>query len=162
SLKYSILKSMISLSEASGCCIQPHYNPKVQKIGEHPVNPNGTFVDVWKGRIGDGSEIMALKVVKQTYVSEVSEELKTHMRNVIGWRMLDHPNVVPFIGSFYFGANPREMCLVSPWMESNLADYLAKNHCQSLERFSLVSSRFLLFGPGFLSMITGMGRGLWR
>ncbi|KAF9260395.1 kinase-like protein [Marasmius fiardii PR-910] len=81
---------------------------------------------------------MALKVVKQTYVSEVSEELKTHMRDVIGWRMLDHSNVVPFIGSFYFGANPREMCLISLWMESNLVEYLAKNHPQLQELYALV------------------------
>ncbi|KAG7085867.1 hypothetical protein E1B28_003400 [Marasmius oreades] len=141
SLKGSMLHVMIWLSEASGRCVQSHYNPNVQKLGSSPISSKGvSFADVWKGTIDGTSqaEVVSLKVVRPRYTSQVGEKLKRNMREIMRWRTLDHLNVVPFIGNFYFGSNPQEICLVTPWMENgNLVEYLRRNPTDSdLKRFS--------------------------
>ncbi|KAF9260996.1 kinase-like protein [Marasmius fiardii PR-910] len=137
-LRSELLYLMSQLSEASGRYVPCHYNPTVQKLGNGPVSPKpGGSLQVWKGKIGGSSETVALKVVRSESVAEVGEKLKVHMREIVKWRLVDHSKVVPFIGTFCFGENKEEICLVSPWMENgSVVEYLEKNHTKTLERFS--------------------------
>ncbi|KAF9260972.1 kinase-like protein [Marasmius fiardii PR-910] len=136
SLKVSILNVMNQLSEASGRYAQCYFNPKVQKLGDTPFSMGKLFTDVWKGRIGDDPRIVALKVVKPAFTAEAGEKLKLHLQEISKLRTLHHPNVLPFIGAFYFGMNPQEICFASPWMEKgNLVEYLQDNPADSSKRF---------------------------
>ncbi|KAG7085866.1 hypothetical protein E1B28_003399 [Marasmius oreades] len=136
SMKSSILDVILWLSEASGRCVQCHYNPNVEKVENGPAS-QGIFADMWRGRIGGSSEIVALKVVRPRHTPGLGEKLKANMREITKWRKLDHRNVLPFIGCFYLGTSTREICLVSPWMESgNLVDYLQINRPELWKRFS--------------------------
>ncbi|KZT53910.1 kinase-like protein [Calocera cornea HHB12733] len=65
---------------------------------------------------------------------------------------VQHPNILPFLGSMYL-AVPNGVCLVSPWMDNgNALDYIVRTHCSLPTVLGLL--RGIAVGLDFLHMHT--------
>ncbi|KXN92568.1 Dual specificity protein kinase zak2, partial [Leucoagaricus sp. SymC.cos] len=63
-------------------------------------------------------QTLCIKVVKKEYIE--------HMKVLfIGWTRIKHENIVPFYGIFALGENA--MCLLYPWLQRNLVEYISGN-----------------------------------
>ncbi|KLO11587.1 kinase-like protein [Schizopora paradoxa] len=94
----------------------------VKRLGDNPV-AGGGFADVWKGEIRGTS--VALKVIR-VYDLDI-EFQKDCYKEVIVWRNICHPNVMPFIGVNVDIFKPR-IALISPWMDNgHMLCYLKKH-----------------------------------
>ncbi|KAF9255402.1 kinase-like protein [Marasmius fiardii PR-910] len=135
-LRSSILKAMVHLSRRSGLFPQCLMINNVKKLGEYPVGGGG-FGDVWEGKIGE--QTVCLKVVKPYLTSDVRQLLREYMREAIVWQQLQHPNLLPFMGMYYFNEARSQLCLVSPWMErGNLDRFLKSTAREHVDHYSLV------------------------
>ncbi|KAK1230422.1 Rho guanine nucleotide exchange factor [Marasmius sp. AFHP31] len=120
--KSTMFKVMLRLSKKSGMFPRCLRINNVERLGSHPV-AGGGFGDVWKGKIA--GETVCLKVVKVYLASDVEQLLREYMQEAIVWQQLRHPNLLPFVGMYYFGEGQGQLCLVSPWMErGNLVTFL--------------------------------------
>uniref|UniRef100_A0A0W0EUD2 Protein kinase domain-containing protein n=1 Tax=Moniliophthora roreri TaxID=221103 RepID=A0A0W0EUD2_MONRR len=123
-LRSQIYKAMLRLSSHS--CHHPRCLSlkHVKKLEEYPV-AGGGFGDVYKGAMGRyQTTVVCLKVVKVYLTSNVEKLLSDYIREAIIWRQLKHPNVLPFVGIYYLDGSRTHLCLVSPWMERNLVEFL--------------------------------------
>ncbi|KAK1219128.1 Rho guanine nucleotide exchange factor [Marasmius sp. AFHP31] len=128
----TIFKVMLNLSKKSEMYPKCLKINNVERLGSYPVAMGG-FGDVWKGKIGD--EIVGLKVVRACEASVVQQLLKGFLQEAIVWQQLRHPNLLPFVGMYYFG---EQLCLVSPWMErGNLVTYLENAPPEHVDRMQL-------------------------
>ncbi|KAL0066403.1 Rho guanine nucleotide exchange factor [Marasmius tenuissimus] len=125
-LRSNIVKASIQLSDYSG--LSPHclQIDGVEDLGDGPVEYGG-FADIWKGRIGDVK--VAVKVVRHRLDSQKHDRMiKAFTREAMIWRNLNHPNILPFTGMYWFNEAQGQLCLVSPWMENgNLLQFLTNN-----------------------------------
>ncbi|KAK0188288.1 kinase-like domain-containing protein [Armillaria mellea] len=93
----------------------------------HPICGGG-YADIYKGRINHSDVCLKVLRIFADGDTKPREDVKKEFcREVLVWRNLNHPNVVPFIGInddlFY-----PSFCLISPWMnDGNLISFLAKN-----------------------------------
>ncbi|KAL0566626.1 hypothetical protein V5O48_015381 [Marasmius crinis-equi] len=101
----------------------------VHKLDANPIDESGGYAAVWRGRIGDDPQIMALKIIRRDVEDEVEKLLGTSefIREILVWRRLQHKNILPFKGAYLFNQKPKQFCLVSPWMEEgNLPNFIKK------------------------------------
>ncbi|ESK84818.1 Dbl domain-containing protein [Moniliophthora roreri MCA 2997] len=135
-LRTSICSTMLRLSRKQLLhprCLSIH---NVSVIGRYPV-AGGGFGDIWKGALG--SQVVCLKVVKMYIMADVQQLLKEYLREVIVWRQLKHPNILPCLGLYYLDDNRERLCLVSPWMDNgNLVDFLKDRSCESIDRYLIM------------------------
>ncbi|KAF9060035.1 kinase-like domain-containing protein [Rhodocollybia butyracea] len=86
----------------------------------------GGFADVWIGCLDDRR--VCMKVLR--YFQEGSERdtlLKALSKEVLLWRQLNHPNILPFLGVNTELFTP-SFCIVSPWMlNGDIISYAQKN-----------------------------------
>ncbi|KAF9454354.1 kinase-like protein, partial [Macrolepiota fuliginosa MF-IS2] len=88
---------------------------------------SGGFCNIVRGCTNDGQEL-CLKVVQVYQKHETEKIMKIYVREVILWGQLQHPNIIPFYGIYYFNKIQEQVCLVSPWMENgNIVIYLKSN-----------------------------------
>lgn len=100
----------------------------------HP-KAGGSFGDVWQGTV-EGQDV-AIKTPRIFTEEGTDKILKEFSAEIIIWRQLFHPNVLPFYGIFYFEERRSQIGLVSAWMEDgNIMEFLQKN--PSSERMPLV------------------------
>ncbi|KAL0570476.1 Rho guanine nucleotide exchange factor [Marasmius crinis-equi] len=121
-----ILEQMNEFSKKSNMlpsCLWIHDG--VTKLGSHALDETGAYATVWRGRIGNDPQIVALKIIKRHVEGELEKEL---IQETLVWRQLDHKNIVPFIGAYLFNEEPKEFCLVSPWMENGNLPHFIKNN----------------------------------
>ncbi|KAF5361832.1 hypothetical protein D9756_002261 [Leucocoprinus leucothites] len=86
----------------------------------------GGFCDIYKGHF-EGQDI-CLKVVRLYQKTETNKMLKMYIREAILWGQLQHPNILPFYGVYYYNQERQRACLVSPWMPNgNIVAYIEKN-----------------------------------
>lgn len=106
----------------------------VKKCGDRP-KAGGAFGDVWEG-VSNGEDV-AIKTPRVFGESNIDKVLKDFSAEIIIWRQLVHPNVLPFHGIYYSDTLRTEICLVSAWMENgNITEFLAKT--PATERMPLV------------------------
>ncbi|KAJ8083220.1 hypothetical protein PM082_009092 [Marasmius tenuissimus] len=126
---------MLRLSRNSGLhptCLSIR---NVKMIGKYPIAAGG-FGDVWKGTIGDSSELVCLKVVKVYMSSDLEKLTNEYQREAILWRQLKHPNVLPFLGIYKLETG--QLCLISPWMEKgNLVEFLKATKREDVDHYTL-------------------------
>ncbi|KAF9643681.1 kinase-like protein, partial [Thelephora ganbajun] len=81
---------------------------------------SGRFADVWKGR-HDGREVAAKAL--RVYSTNDSEQIRRRFcREVVTWRTLHHPNVLPLIG---VTMTKKRFIMVSEWMDKgNINEFL--------------------------------------
>lgn len=61
-------------------------------------------------------------------------------REIVGWKYVSHPNVVPFLG---ISESLFPFCIISPWLPNgNILEYVGKR--QEVNRFRLVGDRCTL------------------
>uniref|UniRef100_A0A0W0F905 Protein kinase domain-containing protein n=1 Tax=Moniliophthora roreri TaxID=221103 RepID=A0A0W0F905_MONRR len=137
-LRASICNTMLRLSRASDLYPSCLAIQNVKIMGRHPV-AGGGFGDIWRGSLGEGKQVVCLKVVKMYLMSDVKRLLKEYMQEAIVWRQLKHPNVLPCLGLYYLDDSHERLCLISPWMENgNLVEFLQAHPQESIDRFQLM------------------------
>ncbi|KAK1232887.1 hypothetical protein PQX77_003955 [Marasmius sp. AFHP31] len=137
SLRASIYRNMLRLSERSGLHPQCLAIQNVKKLGEFPIAAGG-FGDVWQGIIGESTEFVCLKVVKIYLHSDMKRLSNEYMREAILWRQMKHPNLLPFLGIYQFECH-QQLCLISPWMDNgNLVQYLRTTRREDVDHYTLV------------------------
>ncbi|KAJ8081999.1 hypothetical protein PM082_007845 [Marasmius tenuissimus] len=137
SLRASVYRNMVRLSERSGLHPQCLTIQNVKKLGEFPIAAGG-FGDVWQGIIGESTEFVCLKVVKIYLHSDMKRLSNEYMREAILWRQMKHPNLLPFLGMYQFESH-QQLCLISPWMgNGNLVQYLRTTRREDVDHHTLV------------------------
>ncbi|KAE9399078.1 kinase-like protein [Gymnopus androsaceus JB14] len=92
---------------------------------KHPV-AGGGFADVWIGRLND-SQRVCIKVLRFFLQGSDRETLlKALSKEVLLWRQLRHPNILPFLGVNTELFSP-SFCIISPWMSNGDAISYARN-----------------------------------
>ncbi|KAE9384828.1 hypothetical protein BT96DRAFT_777393, partial [Gymnopus androsaceus JB14] len=83
------------------------------KEGHHP-KWGGGYADIWKGQAANGDPV-CLKVLR-VFTTEASKKqlFKEFSQEALVWSQLEHPNVLPFLGT-NTDLFPESYCLVSPW-----------------------------------------------
>ncbi|KAL0571395.1 Rho guanine nucleotide exchange factor [Marasmius crinis-equi] len=100
----------------------------VEKLDSRPLDETGAYATVWRGQIGNDPQIVALKIIKRHVEGELEKVLGELIRETLIWRQLNHENILPFRGAYLFNEEPKEFCLVSPWMENgNLPNFIKNN-----------------------------------
>ncbi|KAJ6449846.1 kinase-like domain-containing protein, partial [Mycena sanguinolenta] len=81
----------------------------------HPVSGGG-FSDIYKGELE--REVVCIKVLR-IFTTELRLDTlyKELAREVLIWKELSHPNVLPLLGIDVIARKP-SFCLVSPWMKN--------------------------------------------
>ncbi|KAJ7866492.1 kinase-like domain-containing protein, partial [Mycena leptocephala] len=81
----------------------------------HPVSGGG-FSDIYKGELDE--EVVCVKVLRIfTTELQLNKIYKELAREVLIWKELSHPNVLPLLGIDLIARKP-SCCLVSPWMKN--------------------------------------------
>ncbi|KAK1235274.1 Rho guanine nucleotide exchange factor [Marasmius sp. AFHP31] len=137
-LRSQLLRAMIELSGNAGLFPQCLEIRGVEEISKRPVFRGG-FADIYTGK-RDGVKV-AVKVICHKLDSQNYEQLlKTIIREAMVWRTLDHPNISPFTGMYWFDKEQGEICLVSPWVENgNLLEFVKKHDLDPARKQKLAS-----------------------
>jgi len=156
------VSALNKLSQRSGLCPACLIIRGVQKTSSYPIT-GGSSGEIWKGKIG--SHNVAIKILRQYVVSNRDAFLKVYAslvlvpryldvdglqkfsREIVTWRQLFHPNVLPFYGVYTEDDSP-VAGLISPWMGyGNVREFLSRT--PRANKASLVSSttayKFSLF-----------------
>ncbi|KAG8752435.1 hypothetical protein FRC11_008352, partial [Ceratobasidium sp. 423] len=85
----------------------------------------GSFGDVWKGQLFDGTNI-AVKVLRYALVCEGgSKSAKRAMREIYNWSKLEHKNINKLLG---VTMHDERLGMVSRWMEHGTLQKYLKQH----------------------------------
>jgi len=125
---------------------------------------HGAFGDVYKGLwIADASERrkypeIVVKVLRQTATidpQDLERRWKGLRRELAVWHLVDHENIVPFIGiTFIYGVLPS---IVSAWMpQGTLRLFLARNPRASRDRIAIEIAQ----GLSYLHTDTGLKKSI--
>ncbi|KAF8187372.1 kinase-like domain-containing protein [Mycena galopus ATCC 62051] len=91
------------------------FNVSGLKMPLHPVSGGG-FSDIYKGELD--KKIVCIKVLRIfTTELQLDKIYKELAREVLIWKELSHPNVLPLLGIDLIVRKP-SCCLVSPWMKN--------------------------------------------
>ncbi|KAJ7359278.1 kinase-like domain-containing protein, partial [Mycena albidolilacea] len=91
------------------------FNVSGLKMPLHPVSGGG-FSDIYKGELN--KEVVCIKVLRIfTTEFQLDQIYKELAREVLIWKGLSHPNILPLLGIDLVSRKP-SCCLVSPWMEN--------------------------------------------
>ena len=99
------------------------------KTTERPV-ASGGFCDMWKGIHNDERvAIKSIRVHKHDDIKRAAKVADYHhkifCKEVVMWRRISHPNIVPFLG---VSTTPVPLSMVSEWMPNgNVRDYVGEN-----------------------------------
>ncbi|KAK1216393.1 Rho guanine nucleotide exchange factor [Marasmius sp. AFHP31] len=116
SSKADILDAMVQLSNVSGLapkCLRIH--DVGIKICSPIQDAQAIDVAVFKGKVGTLD--VTVKKLKET--GPDGEQLKTLLKHAVAWQKLNHRNVLPFLGLYYFDESRERLCVVYPWMEQH-------------------------------------------
>ncbi|TDL15509.1 kinase-like protein, partial [Rickenella mellea] len=129
-----VARTLTRLAKSSACLPDCLMLSKVKRTGRDPV-AGGGFADVWFGYFD--STPVAIKALRIYEHSDQEKALKEFSHEAIIWRLLRHPNILPFYGVFGGDEHFDRLCLVSPWMYAgNVIKYLGKN--PESDRFALL------------------------
>ncbi|KAF9647764.1 kinase-like protein [Thelephora ganbajun] len=136
-----IFKKFRQLCGRAGLLPASHIIPEgLIRTTENPIAFGG-FGDVWEGIYDDKRvAIKALRVYKH---DDVRKFRKVFYKEVVMWRRIAHPNIVPFLGVSEAHA---PLSMVSEWMPNgNVRGYVRKNPETSRLQLLLDISRGLSF-----------------
>ncbi|KAK1216397.1 hypothetical protein PQX77_021011 [Marasmius sp. AFHP31] len=158
--KTALLDAMIQLSRISGLapkCL------RIQDVGIQDLSPVSEWqsadVVLYKGKLRNAD--VAVKVLKE-HPRPDDKKLETFLQQAVVWRKLEHQNILPFLGLYYFDHARSRVCLVSPWIENGfaqeeidpedyikgIADGLAHLHNQKVVHGHLGASSILVDSDG--------------
>ncbi|KAF9644321.1 kinase-like protein [Thelephora ganbajun] len=96
--------------------------PLCYNINEYP-RYHGGFADVWKGQHNDRE--VGCKVLRVYSQSELELVRRRFCREVVTWKALHHPNVLPLLG---VTMSEIRFVMISEWMENGNIDMFVKAH----------------------------------
>ncbi|KAF9643599.1 kinase-like protein [Thelephora ganbajun] len=136
-----IFKKFRQLCGRTGLLPASHIIPEgLTQTTENPV-ASGGFGDVWEGIYND--KRVAIKALRVYMVDNVRKVRKVFCKEVVIWRRISHPNIVPFLG---VSEAPAPLSMVSEWMPNgNVREYVRKNPGTSRLQLLLDISRGLSF-----------------
>ncbi|KIK65938.1 hypothetical protein GYMLUDRAFT_952767 [Collybiopsis luxurians FD-317 M1] len=109
------LKLMRQLNRLHGVLPPSMFLKDLVCEGKNPVTGGG-FADIWVGRWNERR--VCVKVLRFFQQGSNREELQKALgKEVLLWRQLNHPNILPFLGINTQLFNPT-FCIVSPWMSN--------------------------------------------
>ncbi|KAF5385606.1 hypothetical protein D9757_006780 [Collybiopsis confluens] len=124
-VRASCLKRMQELNRLHGVLPSSMFLRGLHCESKHPITGGG-FSDIWVGRL-EGRRV-CVKVLRFFLQSTDKEGLlKSLSKEVLIWRQLKHPNILPFLGvdKTLF---PPSFSIVSPWMDNgDLISYFRKS-----------------------------------
>ncbi|KAK0209773.1 kinase-like domain-containing protein [Armillaria fumosa] len=109
-----------------------------RRIGARPIWGGG-FADIWKGRM-DG-ELICIKILHifmDNGIEERNRMIKDFCHEVLVWRNLYHPSILPFLGVSRDLFAP-SFCLISPWMEYGNIMACLKERPQQIQWLTAIS-----------------------
>lgn len=116
------LASLYRICGYQGLLPQSLALPLCYDPGNRPLC-HGQFTDVWKGQ--HRGEEVAVKVYRVYQRDDLMETRKRFCKEVLIWRMLRHPNVMPLFGATM---NGNRFVMVSEWTENgNIEEFLEKH-----------------------------------
>ncbi|KAF8998573.1 kinase-like domain-containing protein [Cyathus striatus] len=128
-------------SLAKKCFIPPSLILHNVTLEEQDALFGGGFADIYCGRIHDVRLcVKALRMFQQDSDYKRKKLHSKFSREVLLWRQLSHPNVLPFFGASSSIVG-RRFCLISPWMSNgNIMEYLERhpNHDRLRSTFEII------------------------
>ncbi|KAK1216390.1 hypothetical protein PQX77_021004 [Marasmius sp. AFHP31] len=115
SSKADILDAMVQLSNVSGLspkCLQ--IRDVGIEVGDPIQDAQPRSVEVFKGKVGT-QEVLVKVLKKQRDVGD----LKMLLNRALNLQTLEHSNILPFLGLYYFDESCERLCVVYPWMEQH-------------------------------------------
>ena len=148
-LKNRCFKVLRKVSPAHGI-LPGSYHLLDVTLNDNIPYASGGFADIWKGQL-DGHQVCVKAFRTQTAanlgkIKRVCHSVLTggwaqpnyaqrFYRDIIGWKYVLHPNVVPFYG---VSETLFSFCIVNPWLPNgNILDYIRNN--QRVNRLQLVN-----------------------
>ncbi|KAH8826279.1 kinase-like domain-containing protein [Flagelloscypha sp. PMI_526] len=111
---------------------KPFNLANVHCLGPELVGKGG-FSDVYKGTL-NSTQIVCLKVPRMY----LDPNRQSFIKEAVIWKLLQHPNVLPFLGVSYDCFSPR-VCFVSPFMHNgDVNKYLQKTKMSIEDRVWLI------------------------
>ncbi|KAF9645420.1 kinase-like protein [Thelephora ganbajun] len=130
-LKNRCFRVLRRVSHACGILPRSYY-PGVTLSDIIPY-ASGGFADIWKGQL-DGHQV-CVKAFRTQTAANLGRIKRRFYREVIGWKYISHPNVLPFLG---VSETLFPLCFVSPWLPNgNIIEYTRKN--QRVNRLQLLA-----------------------
>ncbi|KIK65940.1 hypothetical protein GYMLUDRAFT_952936 [Collybiopsis luxurians FD-317 M1] len=109
------LKLMRQLNRLHGVLPPSMFLKDLMCESKHPVTGGG-FADIWIGRLNE--QRVCVKVLRFFLQGSDRETLQQALgKEVLLWRQLNHPNILPFLG-INTELFPPTFCIVSPWMSN--------------------------------------------
>jgi len=94
---------------------------------------SGGFADIWKGQ-RDGNQV-CVKAFRTQTTGNLDKIKRRFYREIIGWKYVSHPNVLPFHG---VSEALFPFCIITPWLSNgNIIEYTKKN--QRVNRLQLLA-----------------------
>jgi len=148
SLKNRCFRLLRDVSYAHAILPKSYYPEGVTLNNAIHCTSNG-FADIWKGRRGGNQVcVKAFRIKKPWNLENIkvvrggisirgssADDNQRLYREIIGWKYVSHPNVLPFHG---VSETLFPFCIISPWLSNgNIIEYIKKN--QRANRLQLVS-----------------------
>jgi len=115
---------------------------------DHNAVAEGGFGTIFRGKYGN--QVVALKCLRLRLNQETQKTRQRFHREVLIWRSLEHPYILPFLGvdCMTFSFRP---CLVSPWLaRGTVSDFLKRCSCSSLNIVVPALLYEIAIGVGYL------------
>ncbi|KDQ56134.1 hypothetical protein JAAARDRAFT_321639 [Jaapia argillacea MUCL 33604] len=127
SFPHVLRRLLVALAEASEALPSGLFLQGVQALQNRDPLYGGGSSDIFKGNYG--SAVVALKRLRffELAPEDRPKVHKQFCRESLLWQMLEHPNILPFLGIDKETSQPH-LCMVLPWMENgHILQYLKKN-----------------------------------
>ncbi|KAJ8079050.1 Rho guanine nucleotide exchange factor [Marasmius tenuissimus] len=147
-LRLQIVHAIVKLADNSGLFPECLWIGEMKNLSKRPAEV-GVFADIWTGNL-NGAKV-AVKVVRHRIDAQKRERVvKASTREAMVWRNLDHPNILPFTGIYWFNGDQEQISLVSPWIENgNLLQFL-KGHPELDAESQLILAKDVAQGLAYL------------
>jgi len=121
-MKNRCFKILRKVSPAHGILPKSYYLPDVTLSDTIPY-ASGGFADIWKGQ-RDGRQV-GIKAFRTQAAGNLDKIKRRFYREIIGWKYVVHPNVVPFSG---ISETLFSFCIINPWLSNgNILEFTRKN-----------------------------------
>ncbi|KAF9644383.1 kinase-like protein [Thelephora ganbajun] len=122
SLKNRCFRVLRKVSHSRGILPKSYYLAGVTLSDIIPYGSGG-FMDVWKGQLDEHQ--VCVKALRTQSAGNLDKIKRVFYREIIGWKYVSHPNVLPFLG---ISETLFPFCIVSPWMSNgSIIEYTRKN-----------------------------------
>lgn len=108
-------------------------------LGEYSVGMKMLYLDRATPEVSS-HVFQSLGILRLTYVSTFAKNKQRFEQEVSAWKNLNHPSLLPFLGTVSIGSN---RFMVSPWMKwDSVTKYLRQNKSSSNDLIVLVRIYF--------------------